>query len=111
MKRIQLAVRDFALPVPRTGSIEVHSGYGYLPRSAEEAHRQVQKERSDANALYKTEVKISHSFERDDYVFIVSGRIDGLIEKKPSYLEEIKTAFDARQLYEKLLAEPDHPYP
>jgi DNA excision repair protein ERCC-2 len=110
VKRIQLAVRDFALPVPRVGSIEVHSGYGHLSQSAEEAHRVIQEQRSLANPKYKTEVKISHSFERGDFVFVVSGRMDGLIEDGSPYIEEIKTAFDARLLYEKLVAERDHPY-
>ena len=28
MKLITIPLRDFALPAPRTGSIEAHSGYG-----------------------------------------------------------------------------------
>lgn len=110
MKRFQLAVRDFALPVPRIGSIEVHSGYGALPQSAEEAHRRVQKARSAGNPLYKTEVKVSHSFERGGYVFVVSGRIDGLVDGSPPHIEEIKTAFDASALHGKLQTQPSHPY-
>lgn len=112
MKRIQLAVRDFALPVPRRGSIDVHSGYSYLPQSADEAHRQIQQKRGDADPDYQAEVKISHSFERGDFVFVVSGRIDGLIERSGNcpHLEEIKTAFNAKELYDKLVAEPQHPY-
>jgi DNA excision repair protein ERCC-2 len=110
VKRFQLAVKDFALPVPRSGSIESHSGYGILSQSAEEAHRRVQKARSEANPLYRTEVRVSHSFERDGYVFVVSGRMDGVVDSKPAHIEEIKTAFDARELYEKLKVQPDHPY-
>ncbi|HEY9793205.1 MAG TPA: ATP-dependent DNA helicase [Candidatus Obscuribacterales bacterium] len=110
MKRIQLAVRDFALPVPRKGSIEVNSGYGYLPQSGDEAHTRIQQQRSDANPKYKTEIKISHSFEHGGFVFAVSGRIDGLIDGDTPHIEEIKTAFDARQLYEKLSNDADHPY-
>jgi DNA excision repair protein ERCC-2 len=110
VKRIQLAVRDFALPVPRKGSIEVHSGYGFLPQSADQAHALVQGQRSKANAKYKTEVKISHSFERGAYVFVVSGRMDGFIDGQPGYIEEIKTAFDAAALHDKLLVDEQHPY-
>ena len=110
MKRIQIAVRDFALPVPRTGSIEVHSGYNYLPQSGDEVHQAAQLQRASANPAYRAEAKISHSFERDGYVFNVSGRIDGLVETDPPCIEEIKTAFDVYELYEKLRSKPDHPY-
>ena len=110
LKRVQLPVRDFALPIPRSGSIEVHSGYGYLPQQGDEAHRLIQQQRGAANPKYKTEQKVSHSFEHAGYVFNVSGRIDGLIDGAPPYLEEIKTAFDAKTLFEKLRDNPDHPY-
>lgn len=110
MKTIQIAVREFALPVPRKGSIEVHSGYGYLPLTGDEAHREVQQRRASTISKYKTEQRISHSFERGDYTFVVSGRIDGLIDSAPPYIEEIKTAFNVQALHEKLRDDPQHPY-
>lgn len=110
MKRIQIAARDFALPVPRRGSIEMHSGYDLLPQSADEAHRLIQRKRAASISRYQTEVKLSHSFEREGYIFIVSGRTDGIVEAQPTYIEEIKTAFDASDLYEKLKGDPQHPY-
>lgn len=109
-KRIQLAVRDFALPIPRRGSIETHSGYDLLPDSGNEAHRAAQKKRAAANAQYKTEVKLSRSFERGDYKFMVSGRVDGLITRDVPHIEEIKTTVDAHELIEKLMVSPWHPY-
>ena len=105
-----MAVRDFALPVPRTGSIEVHSGYNYLPQSGDEVHQAAQLARAASNPAYRLEAKISHSFEREGYVFNVSGRIDGLVETDPPCIEEIKTAFDVHELYEKLRGDPNHPY-
>jgi DNA excision repair protein ERCC-2 len=115
MRRIQIAARDFAVPVPRRGSIETHSGYELLPQSGDEAHRLAQKKRAAEIPAYKPEVKLSHSFERDGYTFIVSGRADGIVDgakgkKKITYIEEIKTAFDAKDLYAKLHADPAHPY-
>lgn len=114
MKRIQIAARDFAVPVPRRGSIETHSGYDLLPQSGDEAHREIQRRRIAGVAGYKPEVKLSHSFERGGFTFVVSGRADGIVEgtgkKRPAYIEEIKTAFDARMLFEKLRNDPEHPY-
>jgi DNA excision repair protein ERCC-2 len=43
MKVITIAVRDFALPVPRTGSIEAHSGNGRGATEGREIHIRVQR--------------------------------------------------------------------
>ena len=32
LRKTQVSVREFALPVPRTGSIETHSGYAPVPQ-------------------------------------------------------------------------------
>ncbi len=112
MKRIQIAIRDFAVPVPRRGSIEVHSGYDMLPNSGDEVHREIQRKRASSTSSYKPEVKLSHSFERGGYTFVVSGRADGIIEsaKSPPFIEEIKTTFNSKDLHERLAADRDHPY-
>ncbi len=112
MKRIQIAAREFAVPVPRSGSIELHSGYDLLPNSADEVHRNIQRQRASSMSSYKTEVKLSHSFERSGYTFVVSGRADGIIEsaKSPPFIEEIKTTFDSKELHKKLASNNEHPY-
>lgn len=118
MKRIQIAARDFALPVPRRGSIETHSGYDLLPQSGDEVHRQIQARRAKSNPGYKPEVKLSHSFERAGYTFVVSGRADGIIETEGTKksktnricIEEIKTTFNSKDLHQRLSADPAHPY-
>lgn len=118
MKRIQVPVRDFALPVPRHGHIEVHSGFDLVSQSGDEAHREIQRKRAASIPGYRAEVKLSHSFEREGYTFIVSGRADGIVDGGASskrkthvcHIEEIKTAFDAQKLYDKLKANPQHPY-
>jgi DNA excision repair protein ERCC-2 len=109
MKKINLAVRDFALPIPRAGHIEVHSGYTLLS-SGQEVHDAVQKEKQAQHPLYKAEVKLSHSFERAGFKFVVSGRLDGLYDTDPPMIEEIKSAFSVPELRSRLETQLDHPY-
>src|SRR5690606_35013241 len=107
----KLALRDFALPSPRTGHIETNSGYGSSLQEGMELHQLIQKKKASEDSSYKAEVKITHEFERADFKFIVEGRIDGLYQKDIPHLEEIKSTFNvwemALVLREKDLA---HPY-
>lgn len=109
MKTIQLAVRDFALPVPRRGNIDVHSGYGLL-NQGQEIHEIVQQLRKKEDPYYRSEVKVSHTFVREPYKFVVSGRIDGIFDRFPLMIEEIKSTVNVFQLKAKLELFPDHPY-
>ncbi|MBX9689341.1 MAG: DEAD/DEAH box helicase, partial [Candidatus Obscuribacterales bacterium] len=109
MKTIQLAVRDFALPLPRRGSIDVHSGYGLL-NQGQEIHEEIQQQRKKEYPYYRSEVKISHNFEIEDYKFAVSGRIDGIFDQHPVLIEEIKSTVNIHQLKAKLELNADHPY-
>lgn len=97
------------MPIPRLGSIDVNSGYGLLSQG-QEIHDIVQQARKKEDPYYKSEVKIGHDFEVDDYKFCVSGRVDGLIERSPVLIEEIKSAVNVHQLRAKLELSPDHPY-
>ncbi|MBC7691228.1 MAG: ATP-dependent DNA helicase [Methylotenera sp.] len=120
MKRIKLAVRDFALPVPRVGSIDSHSGYGRAQADGQEIHLRVQEKRLKADPTYQAEVKLLHVFERGGYVFEVGGRIDGLFPAvaagvsqdgspkppKPPKIEEIKSSFNIRELSKVLSDQP-----
>jgi DNA excision repair protein ERCC-2 len=110
MKLIQLSVCDFALPVPRTGSIELHSGYGKGSAEGQEIHQRVQEKRARAHNDYRAEVAMTHDFDRDGYRFRVSGRADGVFDSTPPVIEEIKTAFSIHDLSRKLIYNPDHPY-
>ncbi len=107
---IKLAVKDFALPIPRRGSIEAHSGYGPMPQFGVEIHGVVAEKRRGIFKNYKSEVPCSQVFKKDGYVFQVSGRIDGLVESDSILIEEFKTSFNAQKLVEKLKGEDDHPY-
>ncbi|MBX9723218.1 MAG: DEAD/DEAH box helicase family protein, partial [Candidatus Obscuribacterales bacterium] len=109
MKTVQLAVRDFALPVPRRGSIDVHSGYSLL-NQGQEIHEYIQQKRKKEYPYYRSEVKTSHTFERESYKFVVSGRIDGIFDSVPVLIEEIKSTVNIHQLKAKLELSHDHPY-
>jgi DNA excision repair protein ERCC-2 len=110
VRKIQLNARQFALPCPRVGSIETHSGYGAPPLSGQDIHQIIQQRRLREVENYLPEKRLSWSFEKAPYTFVVSGRADGIIESSPVLIEEIKTAFDIEELHHKLSSEPNHPY-
>ena len=111
MKLITIPLRDFALPVPRTGSIETHSGYGRSASDGQEIHVRVQKKRAKADPSYEAEVPVSSQFDRDEYRFRIDGRMDGIFRHDPPKIEEIKSAFTIRELTRRLTGNPlDHPY-
>jgi DNA excision repair protein ERCC-2 len=91
-KLIPVAISAFALPVPRTGSIEAHSGFGRAALEGQEIHVRVQKKRAKSDPSYEAEVGLSRSFEREGYWFRIDGRMDGIFRTDPPRIEEIKTA-------------------
>ena len=110
-KLITIALRDFALPVPRTGSIEAHSGYGRAAVEGQEIHVRAQKKRTKSDPSYEPEVRISCSFDRERYRFQIDGRMDGIFRRDPPTIEEIKTGFNVHDLARRLSGDPlDHPY-
>ena len=111
LKLITVPLRDFAVPVPRTGSIEAHSGYGRSAAEGQEIHSRIQKKRSRTDPSYEPEVRVSRSFEREGYLFRIDGRMDGISRSDPAKIEEIKTAFNIRDLAQRLSQSPlEHPY-
>lgn len=111
IKLIALPLLDFALPVPRTGSIEAHSGYGRAAADGLEIHLRVQKRRAKADPLYQAEVPVSGLFERAGYRFRVDGRMDGLFRHDPPRIEEIKSSVNIHELARRLAENPlEHPY-
>ncbi len=110
-KLIIVALRDFALPAPRTGSIEVHSGFGRAAAEGQEIHVRAQKKRTKSDPLYEPEVPIRCTFDRGHYRFQIDGRMDGVFRRDPPVIEEIKTSFDVNDLAHRLSGDPfDHPY-
>ncbi len=111
VKLIEVALRDLAVPVPRTGSIEASSGYGRAAAEGQEIHARVQRKRIRSNPSYMAEVPVSREFEREGYRFRISGRMDGMFQGDPPTIEEIKSSFSLRELAGQLTDRPlDHPY-
>ena len=111
LKYIPIAIRDFALPVPRTGSIELHSGFGRAAEEGREIHSRAQKKRAKSDPAYEAEVVLSRAFDRDRYRFGIAGRMDGIFRHDPPKIEEIKTSFNIRELAHRLAGnQMAHPY-
>ncbi|MBA3662103.1 MAG: ATP-dependent DNA helicase [Gammaproteobacteria bacterium] len=109
-KKITLAVADFALPTPRQGSIDVYSGFGPGQAFGLQTHQEIQQLRAKEYSTYEAEVWIQQKFTSGQYIFDVSGRIDGIFQEKKIKIEEIKTAFDLNKLLDYVTKNEDHPY-
>ncbi|MBX3019880.1 MAG: DEAD/DEAH box helicase family protein [Bdellovibrionaceae bacterium] len=111
-KIIHLPITDFAIPAPRRGSIDAHSGLGRASQAGIEIHQKVQLERAQDFSDYEAEVAVEHEFETEDYIFRVGGRMDGVFRSEKSFkIEEIKTSFNIFDLMHKLReSQDDHPY-
>jgi DNA excision repair protein ERCC-2 len=109
-----LGVAQFALPAPRKGSIDVMSGFGRGSQIGVEIHQQVQNSRAREFSNYESEVVIQHQFQREQYEFLISGRIDGFFkatDDSPVKIEEIKSAFNIYDLARRLRETgDDHPF-
>lgn len=109
MRKVSLDVRQFALPCPRKGSLELHSGYGAPPMTGQEIHVAIQRRRQREFDNYTPEKRMTWTFAAGPYEFEVSGRADGYMEE-PCQFEEIKTSFEVEELWRKLKSDTDHPY-
>jgi DNA excision repair protein ERCC-2 len=108
---VRLAIREFGIPCPRTGSIDAQSGYGASSLDGIEIHQRVQKMRAEASAVYTPEVKLARTFQRGGYEFLVEGRMDGIFAYATPRIEEIKSSFNLEGLVKALSGNPfHHPY-
>jgi DNA excision repair protein ERCC-2 len=115
MKKVSIAVSDFALPAPRKGSIDIYSGFSRGAETGLEIHQQVQEQRLKDHSNYEAEVMTGHFFEAGGFKFDVQGRMDGVLsptEDQPrAKIEEIKSTFNIFELGRKIKATPtEHPY-
>jgi DNA excision repair protein ERCC-2 len=114
-KVVSISIREFAMPSPRTGSIDALSGYGRAALEGIEIHQRVQSRREKQHDNYHAEKMTSHRFERGRFVFEVQGRMDGFFEPEsegtPPRIEEIKSTFNVYELSRRLQNPGvDHPY-
>lgn len=111
LKSISVPLRDFAVPSPRIGSIEAHSGHRDAAAEGRELHVRIQKRRLKSDPSYETEVLVSSTFERGGYCFRIDGRMDGIFRNDKPKIEEIKTGFNIAELHRRLSGNPfDHAY-
>jgi DNA excision repair protein ERCC-2 len=111
MKKITLAVSEFALPSPMVGSIDSQSGLGRSQQIGQEIHTKVQQARASTFASYKSEVAVAHEIESGPYLFEVKGRMDGFFGGEHPLIEEIKSSFNIFDLQRNLKEQQDtHPY-
>jgi DNA excision repair protein ERCC-2 len=110
-KIIKLGIADFAMPVPQHGSIDIYSGLYKPQEKGIQLHQDLQKQLHKKFTNYESEIFITRRFEKDNYEFILSGRIDGMYqEENSSRIEEIKSAFHLGKLAKILQEDKDHPY-
>lgn len=114
-KRIAIPLTEFAVPAPRRGSIDAYSGFGRSQQMGIELHQRVQALRTKSHPNYRAEVSTSHDFVLDDYIFEISGRIDGIFDITESQtetkIEEIKSSFNIFELSKRIRESGiDHPY-
>lgn len=89
----KISVRNLIEFVHRYGDI-ISSSTGSSPTRMEEgtrAHVKIQKERQKEDGLYEKEHYFKYRVEKEDLVFIVDGRADGIVPR--SYIEEIKSTY------------------
>jgi DNA excision repair protein ERCC-2 len=110
MKKVSLSVQEFAFPSPLRGSIEGGSGLMNAAEKGIELHQMIQKERAREFDHYMSEVSCGYEFE-DEYIFAISGRMDGVFEGEPPLIEEIKSSFNVYDLQKTIRDKwMDHPY-
>lgn len=110
LRKVQIDIRQFAVPCPRVGSIELNSGYGQTPQLGNEIHQAIQRRRTREVSNYTAEVKMQLEVPAENYLFVISGRADGVVESDDVLIEEIKSTFDVESLEHKLTTDENHPY-
>lgn len=112
MKKISLGITEFAVPAPRRGSIDVHSGLGRAQQIGQELHLKIQAQRAiDFPTTYKAEVSMAQEFSKDQYTFDLRGRMDGFFSGDKPRIEEIKSTFNIYDLLRTLKdSQDEHPY-
>lgn len=105
-----MSLQSFAIPAPRKGSLESSQG----PHSAQkgiELHQRVQAEKKEEFSDYQFEVPVAARFEREEWVFEVTGRMDGFFPGSRPRIEEIKSSFNIFDLSKKIKEQRfDHSY-
>jgi DNA excision repair protein ERCC-2 len=109
-----ISAKDFALPIPRRGSIEPNSGYQWVSEDSLRIRRETIARLKRENPLFESSKKITSSFEIQNQIWEIEGLADLWLEpteSEPGHIELIFSAFQTHELEEKLSDSQDwHPY-
>lgn len=110
-KKITIAVRDFALPLKRTGSLGGSSFSSTLPIDlGQEIHTIIQNRLSIESDNYHPELSLQTLLKGDRFDIRLRGRLDGIFKGPVPLIDEIKSSFGMASLKKAIASDPDHPY-
>jgi DNA excision repair protein ERCC-2 len=107
---LRIAVRDFAVPLKKRGSIGTEHASGLNLDLGQEIHGQFQAELSANWPEYQSEVFLQKTVAEGAVRQVISGRCDGYFAGEQPILEEIKSTFSWERLQQDLQNDPEHPY-
>ncbi|RYZ73433.1 MAG: ATP-dependent DNA helicase, partial [Proteobacteria bacterium] len=105
-----MAVRDFALPIRRIGSLGRSTGSTLPLEVGVDIHERIQLRLSQEDPSYRSEIPLSVGLTGPSYEFKIRGRCDGEFGGESPVIEEIKSSFGLPALKKALTNEPEHPY-
>ena len=108
MKKIKIAITDFAQPLSMSGSIRREGMISGLELGSI-AHKRIQTALA-RDLSYKSEVLIKEEFKTKRFCFAISGRADGVLYGEKTVVDEIKSTFSLERLIEDIEIFPEHPY-
>ncbi|RYZ53909.1 MAG: hypothetical protein EOP07_16980 [Proteobacteria bacterium] len=110
-KKITIAVRDFALPLKRSGSLGGSSFSSTLPIDlGQEIHTIIQNRLSIESDNYHPELSLQTLLKGDRFDIRLRGRLDGIFKGPVPLIDEIKSSFGMASLKKAIANDPDHPY-
>ncbi len=113
MEEITRSVRDFVLPLERSGSLDASLSFQLEEDAAAQGtrlHIKVQKRLKGEYPDLQSERTVLWTFQRPDFQCLLRGRMDVFIPGDRPVMEEIKTTFQPQGLLRALDADPQHPF-
>jgi DNA excision repair protein ERCC-2 len=110
-KKITVAVRDFALPLKRSGSLGGSSFSSTLPIDlGQEIHTIIQNRLTLESDNYQPELSLQTLLTGERFDIRIRGRLDGIFKSPIPLIEEIKSSFGMASLKKAIELDPEHPY-
>ncbi|MBC7533776.1 MAG: ATP-dependent DNA helicase [Oligoflexus sp.] len=106
----KVAVRDFALPLSRSGDLGTSSYFALPIDLGQDIHVLIQARLSQEFPNYRAEIALQTVLRGESGELRVSGRCDGIFDQETPIIEEIKSTFGLPQLKRAIGQQFDHPY-